>query len=166
MIILFDRSFPKSLLDALRLVLNINKKNSVIIAFFDDNVQEETLENPVVFLIDESRNGVDNQIRLHVESGYRVFAYKLVKGSKRNLSDIAMTVLGLFPRALEKIQSIKKPFVYSIRHKANKLTYISLKPLKEAQQLPEISLEESHPKRKRGKRPALSDSSPPLFSLS
>lgn len=163
MIILFDRSFPKSLLDALRLVLNINKKNTVTVAFFDDQIQEDTLENPVVFLIDESRNGVDNQIRLHVESGYRVFAYKLVKGSKRNLSDIAMTVLGLFPRALEKIQSIKKPFVYSIKHKANRLTHISLKPLKEAEQPPDIVTVDFPIKAKKRKRPTLSDTSLTLF---
>lgn len=165
MIILFDRSFPKSLLDALRLVLNINKKNTVTVAFFDDEIQEEALENPVVFLIDESRNGVDNQVRLHVESGYRVFAYKLVKGSKRNLSDIAMTVLGLFPRALEKIQSIKQPFIYSIRHKANKLIYIALKPRKEAPQIPELTSGESLSKTKRRKRSTLSDTSPTLFPI-
>lgn len=165
MIILFDRSFPKSLLDALQLVLNINKKNSVIVAFFDDDIQEDRLENPVVFLIDESRNGVDNQIRLHVESGYRVFAYKLVKGSKRNLSDIAMTVLGLFPRALEKIQSIKKPFVYSIRHKANRLTHISLKPLREAEQPAELAVSDSPVKAKKQKRLIMSDTSPTLFPL-
>lgn len=152
MIILFDRSFPKSLLDALRLVLNINKKNTVTVAFFDDTIQEETLENPVVFLIDESRNGVDNQVRLHVDSGYRVFAYKLVKGSKRNLTDIAMTVLSLFPRALEKIQSTKKPFVYSIRHKANRLTYLPLKPLREAEPMPELFTERPSTTIKKPKR--------------
>lgn len=165
MIILFDRSFPKSLLDALRLVLNINKKNTVTVAFFDDQIQEETLENPVVFLIDESRNGVDNQIRLHVESGYRVFAYKLVKGSKRNLSDIAMTVLGLFPRALEKIQSVKKPFVYSIKHKANRLTYISLKPLREAEPVAQLISERPTVNVMKRKKVVQSDNAPTLFPL-
>jgi hypothetical protein len=163
MIILFDRSFPKSLLDALRLVLNINKKNTVTVAFFDETIHEETLENPVVFLMDESRNGVDNQVRLHVDSGYRVFAYKLVKGTKRNLTDIAITVLSLFPRALDKIQSTKKPFVYSIRHKANRLTYLSLKPIREVEPLPELFTKRPTKKTKKRKQTIKIDNSPTLF---
>lgn len=166
MIILFDRSFPKSLLDALRLVLNINKKNTVTVAFFDDSIQEETLENPVVFLMDESRNGVDNQVRLHVDSGYRVFAYKLVKGGKRNLTDIAMTVLSLFPKALDKIQSTKKPFVYSIRHKANRLTFVPLKPLREANPMFELLTEPPSPKTRKRKQTIKVDNTPTLFPMS
>ena len=164
MIILFDRSFPKSLLDALRLVLNINKKSTVTVAFFDDEIQEETLENPVVFLIDESRNGVDSQIRLHVESGYRVFAYKLVKGSKRNLSDIAMTILSLFPRALEKVHSTKNPFVYSIKHKSNRLRYVPIKPLREVEPFAQILLEKPVNNIRKRKRPIQTDNTPTLFS--
>jgi hypothetical protein len=113
--------------------------------------------------MDESRNGVDNQVRLHVDSGYRVFAYKLVKGTKRNLTDIAITVLSLFPRALDKIQSTKKPFVYSIRHKANRLTYLSLKPIREVEPLPELFTKRPTKKTKKRKQTIKIDNSPTLF---
>jgi len=110
MIILFDRDFPNSLLEALRLVLNIDEENNVAVAFFDSSVQEATLEaHPVAFLFNYHKTGIDPQIRIHVDSGYRVFAYRLAKGSKYSTSDIALTILSLFPKALDQVRNSKEP---------------------------------------------------------
>ncbi len=154
MTILFDRDFPNSLLKALRLILNIEEENAVTVAFFDSSFQDTELEeHPVAFLFNNHRTGIDPQIRVHVDAGYRVFAYRLAKGSNYTLSDIAMTVVSVFPKALEHVQNIKEPFLFTIRHKGSRFTRVALKPRRRAEP-PSSKPAISKPKQNRPRKPA------------
>lgn len=126
MTILFDPSYPASLLKALNLVLSIDPKNRIEILAYTKDVDEKSFLNPVIFLFDESKKGIDNQTRLYASAGYRVFAFKQPPAKRRQLFLIALTVLNLFPKALEIMQANTGPFIYTFRYRANKFSKVKL----------------------------------------
>jgi len=125
--ILFSRGYSKSLLDAISVVLTIDPDAEHAVQFYDSNVEEDTLEEPIVFLFDECRKGVGITTRRYAEElGYRVFAYKISKGEKRKFFDDALTVLSLLPKAIDLVRTRQAPFLYTFRYKANKFAAVKL----------------------------------------
>lgn len=127
---LFDSGYSGSMIKAIQLLLNLDRKTTYSVQFYDANLQEETLSDPVIFLIDESSRGVKKTTRQYAEIyGYRVFAFKVKKGEKRKLFEDALTILSLFPKALELAKSEQSPFLYTFRQKSNKFTKMKIEDI-------------------------------------
>lgn len=125
---LFQPGFSQSLLDAIGLVLNLDENDTHSVERYHAQLNEGALSEPIVFLFDESKKGVNITTRKYAEElGFRVFAYKIKPKERRDLFESALTILSLFPKALELIEDKPKPFLYTFRYKAKKFSEVKIK---------------------------------------
>ncbi len=120
--ILFDNNYPKAVVEALKLIHSIGKGKAFTISAW---TKGEEADKPIVFIMDRSATGIDVTTLKHFEAGYRVFAFKLKANKKLDMFDLALTVLNLWPKVLEKVQADENPFVYTYRYGGQKLRKIN-----------------------------------------
>ena len=118
--VLFDRNYPKYLVDALQLIHTLDTTQLCSIRYWEKQDENETT-NPVVFILDRSRQGLDVTTLKHYEAGYRVFAFKLPGKQKIDLFNFSLTVLSLWPKVLDTVKADEKPFVFTYKYGGRKL---------------------------------------------
>jgi len=118
--VLFDRNYPKYLVDALQLIHTLDTAKLYNIRYWEKQDENEN-NNPVVFILDRSKKGLDITTLKHYEAGYRVFAFKLPGKQKINLFTFSLSVLNLWPKVLDKVKEKEKPFVYTYKYGGRKL---------------------------------------------
>jgi hypothetical protein len=118
--VLFDRNYPKYLLDALQLIHKLDTAQLYNIRYWEKQDENET-NNPVVFILDRGKRGLDITTLKHYEAGYRVFAFKLPGKQKIDLFNFSLTVLSLWPKVLETVKAEERPFVFTYKYGGRKL---------------------------------------------
>lgn len=118
--VLFDRNYPKYLVDALQLINTLDTAKLCSIRYWEKQDENET-NNPVVFILDRSRKGLDITTLKHYEAGYRVFAFKLIGKQKIDLFNFSLTVLSLWPKVLDTVKTEEKAFVFTYKYGGRKL---------------------------------------------
>lgn len=113
--ILFDRSHPKYLLEALKLVHKLDQQGEVALVYYDKSIDEQALNKPVLFLFDYSKKGLEVTTEKYYSSGYRVFALKTKRGEKLNFFELSLTVLSVWPKVLNILTKQDNPFVYTYK---------------------------------------------------
>jgi hypothetical protein len=118
--VLFDRNYPKYLIDSLQLIHKLDSAQSCSIRYWEKQDENET-NNPIVFILDRSRKGLDITTLKHYEAGYRVFAFKLPGKQKIDLFNFSLTVLSLWPKVLDTVKAEEKAFVFTYKYGGRKL---------------------------------------------
>ena len=118
--VLFDRNYPKYLVDALQLIHKLDTAKSYSVRYWEKQ-DESAANNPIVFILDRSKKGLDITTLKHYEAGYRVFAFKLPGKQKIDLFNFSLTVLNLWPKVLNAVKVEETAFVYTYRYGGRKL---------------------------------------------
>lgn len=109
--ILFDKNHPKSLLEAIRLIQNLDPAEDHTVSFYDTSTKDYELKNPVLFRIDKHKRGIEPATEILYENGFRVFALKFTN-QEPDFFDLSLTVLGLWPTILNLLKKKQNPFIY------------------------------------------------------
>lgn len=121
--ILFDKNYPKYVVDAIQLIHKLDSTKYFNVSQWTKEVKE-TQNKPVIFILDRSTRGIDVTTQKHYEEGYRVFAFKLNGKSKIEFFRFALTVLNIWPKVLETVKTEQEPFIYTYKYGGRKLTKI------------------------------------------
>ncbi|HVX28289.1 MAG TPA: hypothetical protein VHB70_18225 [Parafilimonas sp.] len=116
--IYLDTNFPKNLITALQSIHSIQNPQEF------DIIRAQHIsdsESPVIFLFDKGKKGLDIVTEKHFEAGFRVFAFKLYSEAKLDLFKLSLTVLNLWPTALEQIKKNSDPFVFTFKNSLRSL---------------------------------------------
>src|SRR5690349_19599074 len=96
--ILFEKTYPKNLVDALKLVHQIDAAKSFSLFYYDKSVDDSKLFAPVVLLFDYNKRGLAATTENLYQLGFRIFAMKTRPEEKLDFYKLSMTVLGLWPK--------------------------------------------------------------------
>lgn len=121
--ILFDRRHPNDLLEAIRLVQNMDSSDTHNISFYDSSTKDSELTEPVMILVDKKRKGLETTTEILFEKGFRVFALKLPL-KNFDCFDLSVTVLGIWPKVLDILKTKKSPFIYTYKYSGKKLVKV------------------------------------------
>jgi hypothetical protein len=113
-----DTNYPKNLAEALQLIHNLQEPKEVDV-IRSQQLDENNESDSVVFLFDRSKRGLDITTEKHFEAGYKVFAFRLSSTEKINLYRLCLVTLKLWPKFLETIASINKPFITVYNYNGN-----------------------------------------------
>jgi len=109
--ILFDKNHPKSLVEAIRLIQNLDPAGDHTVSFYDTSTKDDELRHPVLLRIDKHKRGLEPATEILYESGFRVFALKF-SNQQPDFFDLSLTVLGLWPTILKILKEKQNPFIY------------------------------------------------------
>lgn len=121
--ILFDRNHPKSLVEAIRLIQNLDLAEEHTVAFYDTSTRDKELRNPVLLIVDKHKRGIEPTTEILYESGFRVFALKF-PNQNPDLFDLSLMVLGLWPKILSVLNEKNTPFIYKCQNQTKKLVKV------------------------------------------
>lgn len=122
--ILFEKTHPKDLVEALRLVHQTDESKSYNLSYFDKSIDEKKLQHPVLLLFDYNRKGLEVTTEELYNSGYRIFALKTKRKDKLDFFELSLTVLGLWPKVMQILKQNDSPFVYTYKYCGSRLTKI------------------------------------------
>jgi len=123
MIVYLDTNYPKNLVEALRLLHDLQEPREYEIIRTQD-IRKADIQNSVIFLFDRSKKGIEIVTDKHFESGYRVFAFKTNSTNGINLFRLTLMTLRLWPKVLDTINEEKNPFVYTFTYNGHRLTKV------------------------------------------
>lgn len=109
--ILFDRNHPKSLVEAIRLIQNLDLAEEHTVAFYDTSTKDSELNSPVLLRLDRHRRGIEPATEILFENGFRVVAIKFPK-QEPDFFDLSLVVMGMWPKILELLREKQTPFIY------------------------------------------------------
>lgn len=121
MTILFDKQHPKSLIEAIQLLQNLDGSDTYTVTHYDSSIIDAELQNPVLFRIDKQKRGLEPVTEILYENGFRVVALKLSEKRKWSLYDISLAIIGLWPKAIALLKEKNTPFIYKCNSKLDKL---------------------------------------------
>jgi len=119
--ILFEKTHPKDLVEALKLVHQSDDNKSYVLSYYDKSVDEKLLQQPILLLFDYKSKGLDVTTEELYKSGYRIFAMKTKRKEKLDFFQLSLTVLGLWPKILKTISEKDSPFVFTYRYCGSRL---------------------------------------------
>lgn len=119
--ILFEKTHPKDLVEALKLVHQSDDSKSYVLSYYDKSIDEKSLQQPILLLFDYKSKGLDVTTEELYKSGYRIFAMKTKRKDKLDFFQLSLTVLGLWPKILQVISEKKSPFVFTYRYSGSRL---------------------------------------------
>jgi hypothetical protein len=115
-----DTQYPKNLAEALELLhqMQYPKQYEIVrTANFEDAI----IENSVLFLFDRTKKGIDIITEKHFNDGYKIFAFKNNLVPKFDIFQLSVSVLNLWPRIMDAINSENDPFVFTYKYYGSKL---------------------------------------------
>jgi len=121
MTILFDKQHPKSLIEAIQLLQNLDRSDTYTVTHYDSSINDAELKNPVLFRIDKQKRGLEPVTEILFENGFRVVALKLSEKRKWSLYEISLAIIGLWPKAISLLKEKNTPFIYKCNSKLDKL---------------------------------------------
>jgi len=124
--ILFEKSHPKDLVEALKLVHKSDGSNSYVLSYYDKTIDEKSLQQPILLLFDYKSKGLEITTKELYKSGYRIFAMKTKRKDKLDFFNLSLTVLGLWPKMLQIANEKKSPFIFTYKYCGSRL--IDMKP--------------------------------------
>lgn len=119
--LLFDKSYPKDLVEVLKQIHELDTSHCHTLAYYDKSINESALQKPVVFLFDYKKHGLDVTTQKLFESGYGIIALKTDRIQKLDFFDLSVTLLGLWPKILRATREHAHPFVLTYRFKGQHL---------------------------------------------
>jgi hypothetical protein len=122
--ILFEKTYPKNLVEALKLIHQTDDTKTFSIFYYDKTVDDSKLFAPVVLLFDYNKKGLSPTTENLYDLGFRIFAMKTKREEKLDFYKLALTVVGLWPKILSTIESNKSAFIYTYKYGGNRLTSI------------------------------------------
>lgn len=112
MIIYIDENYPSELVEMLMKLHSLPGADSFEI-IYRQNFEEIKSSNPVVFIFDQKRRGLELTTLEYFNEGSKVFAFKLPPNSKHNPFKFCLALLSLYPKFLFYIKKKENPFVCS-----------------------------------------------------
>jgi hypothetical protein len=122
--ILFEKTYPKNLVDALMLVHQTDAAKSFSLFYYDKSVDDSKLFAPVVLLFDYNKRGLSATTENLYQLGFRIFAMKTRPEEKLDFYKLSLTILGLWPKILETINEKKSPFVFTYKYCGSRLVRV------------------------------------------
>jgi hypothetical protein len=119
--LLFEKSHPNDLVDALKLIHQTDDLNRFTLMYFNKYVDDITLNLPVVFVFDNTPKGLAITTEKLYEEGFRVFALKTKKTDKLDFFKLSLTVLQIWPQIIDIAESNRLPFIYTYKYCGKKL---------------------------------------------
>lgn len=123
MVVYLDTNYPKNLVEALKLLHELQEPREYEIVRTQD-IKKADIQNSVIFLFDRSKKGIEIVTDKHFESGYKVFAFKTNSTNGINLFRLTLMTLRIWPKVLDTINEEKNPFVYTFTYNGNRLTKV------------------------------------------
>lgn len=122
--ILFEKTHPKDLVEALKLIHQSDESKSYVLSYYDKSIDEKLLQQPILLLFDYKPKGLDVTTEELYKSGYRIFAMKTKRKEKLDFFQLSLTVLGLWPKILKAINEKEAPFVFTYRYCGSRLVSV------------------------------------------
>lgn len=122
--ILFEKTYPKNLVEALKLIHHTDDAKTFSIFFYDKSVDDSKLFAPVVLLFDYNKKGLSPTTENLFDLGFRIFAMKTKREEKLDFFKLSLTMLGMWPKIIETITAESSPFVRTYRYGGQKLTKV------------------------------------------
>lgn len=118
--ILFDRNHPKSLVEAIHLIQNLDLTEEHTVTFYDTSIKDNELKKPVLIRVDKHKRGIEPATEILYESGFRVFAIKFSHQAP-DLFTLSLIVIKLWPKILNLLKEKENPFIYKCNGQLGKL---------------------------------------------
>lgn len=118
--ILFDKNHPKSLVEAIRLIQNMDLEEEHTVMFYDTSTKDNELKNPVLLKVDRHRRGIEPATEILYENGFRVFALKF-PNQDPDLFELALMVIELWPKMIWHAKNNSNPFIYKCNLQSGRL---------------------------------------------
>ena len=122
--ILFDRHHPKNLIEAIRLVQNLDTSDIHNLSFYDSAIKDEDLKNPILLRVDKNKRGIEPVTEILYENGFRVILLKFPAEQDLDIFDLSLTVISLWPKILSLLKEKQHPFIYKCNGYLGKLTKV------------------------------------------
>jgi hypothetical protein len=107
-----DNNHPHNLVECLKLLHEEDKQRNF--SFHrNSNFSQFDRREAVFFLFNLSKKDIDISIDKHFEAGYRVFAFRAKPGTKVDYFNFSLSILGLWPKFLDTIETHQQPFVFT-----------------------------------------------------
>ncbi|ARS40723.1 hypothetical protein CA265_14085 [Sphingobacteriaceae bacterium GW460-11-11-14-LB5] len=122
--ILFDRHYPKNLVEAIKLIQQLDSSALCKVSFYDSAVNDQELVNPILFRVDKHRKGVEPVTEILFENGFRVIALKFPKDKYYDFFDLSLIILNIWPKIITLLKEKNKPFIYKCNGDHGKLILV------------------------------------------
>ncbi|MGC4035222.1 MAG: hypothetical protein QM764_04610 [Chitinophagaceae bacterium] len=122
--ILFEKSHPKDLVEALKLVHQSDESGSYVLSYFDKSIDEKSLHQPILLLFDYKQRGLEVTTEELFKSGYRIFALKTKREEKLDFFKLSLTIIGLWPKILQVIIDTQSPFIFTYKYCGSRLVSV------------------------------------------
>jgi hypothetical protein len=124
MVILFEKTHPKNLVEALKLIHQTDESGSFTLSYYDKSIDDSKLEQPVVLIFDYNKKGLETTTTELYKLGFRIFAMKTKREEKLDFFKLSLTVLNVWPKILTIVDQRKSAFVCTYKYGGKKLTLI------------------------------------------
>lgn len=115
-----DNQYPPSLFNIIKSVHDLQYPQSYRVVFREWR-DENNADDTVVFLIDNSKKGVDQHALSYFRDGYRVFTYRKPYGKPYDLFKQTLILLSTWQKILKIIETEKSPYIYTINESTKPL---------------------------------------------
>jgi hypothetical protein len=122
--ILFEKTHPKNLVEALQLVHQTDESGGFTLSYYDKSIDDSKLKQPVLLLFDYSKKGLEITTEELFKLGYRIFAMKTRREEKLDLFKLSLTILAIWPRIIDTIRGESSPFVCTYKYGGHKLSRV------------------------------------------
>ena len=117
-----DVNYPKALIDTLHKIHELQKvKRFEIVSWKDQNVSKKLLNSSVFLMVSNQKRGLEIPILKHFEEGYRLIVCQTGSAEKLDFFEFAMTVLRIWPRVIEALESENDVFLYTFKYGGKRL---------------------------------------------
>ena len=108
-----DNQYPASLVRIIKSIHELQfPPNYEVIS--KDWLPDSNANDTVVFLVDNSKKGLDPHAINYYKDGYRVFTYRKPYGKPYSLFKQTLILLSQWPKILKAIEKESSPFIYTI----------------------------------------------------
>jgi hypothetical protein len=119
--ILFEKTHPKNLVEALKLVHQTDESQSFSLSYYDKSIDDSKLKQPVLLMFDYNKKGLEATTEELYKLGFRIFAMKTKREEKLDFFQLSLTILSIWPKIIDTIAGNNSPFVCTYRYGGHKL---------------------------------------------
>jgi hypothetical protein len=110
--IVFHSEFPSQFVKALEMIYTLQMPKTTEFVH-TDSFESVTHQNAIVFMIDESKRGLDYLTQNQFKAGFKVFAFKINAIAHFDPFQLSVVTLQLWPKILQLISHETTPFIYT-----------------------------------------------------
>jgi hypothetical protein len=122
--ILFEKTHPKDLVEALKLVHQTDDAKTFLLSYYDKTIDDSKLKQPILLMFDYNKKGLEPTTEELYKLGFRIFAMKTKREEKLDFFKLSLTVLGMWPKIIDTVKEDNSPFICTYKYGGHKLTKI------------------------------------------